>query len=103
MAGVLLLFRWKKETEEVHLYTDINNTNVVQDVQGFLSGQRRHATSVSKIELSKLSMDAMEYLSNWAAYPTFHPHGGHCSECGCTVLWLPDMKLPTLVYTPGKQ
>jgi hypothetical protein len=108
MTGIILFFGWKEETEDVRFYTDMRQTNIAQDVvlrdlPFLLNGQRRNATSLRIMVLSKLSIDAMEYFSNWASHHTFYPHGEHYSQRGCMVHWIPDTELPTIVDRPGEQ
>jgi hypothetical protein len=104
MTGVVLFWRWKDENQYVPGHADITDTNFMQNAKWFLGAQRGIPTSIRVIEYSGLSRDAMEYLSEWAAHPTFHPRRKGFNECGCVVQRLPDLHIPSPVNIPlGEQ
>jgi hypothetical protein len=103
MTGVLMFWRWKQEIEDPEGHADITEANIVGNAIWLQSGPRRPCTTVRRTEYTGLSRDATEYLSRWAAHPTFHPRGERFSERGCVVQWLPGFKLPPSVHPSGKQ
>jgi hypothetical protein len=103
MTGVLMFWRWKQDNEDPEGHADISEANIVGNAIWLQSGPRSKCTAVRLTEYTGLSRDAMEYLSRWAAHPTFHPRGERFSERGCVVQWLPGLKLPPSVDPSGKQ
>jgi hypothetical protein len=102
MKGVLL-FWWKNEIEDAEAHADITCTNIVRNAIWLQSGPRSTSTAVRLTQYSGLSRDAMEYLSGWAAHPTFHPRRERFNEHGYAAQWLPGLKLPLPVNPPSEQ